>query len=137
MKCCFAVTTLDLAGSNRTVSCQLAAISSQMCILDSPGGFLTLDLALSGWLRKFHKRIGPFVLFAKPRCEAFLSALCIFGCLFVPFLFHFLRNTRFHVTEGTSKPRSYQSCPHASRWIPIRWSLVCFKKKKKACVVYG
>lgn len=62
LACCFAVTTLEWAGQSLTVNCQLAAISSQMCISDSPGGLLTLDLALIGWLRTFHKWTGPFML---------------------------------------------------------------------------
>lgn len=75
--CCFAVTSLDFAGQGLTVSCQLTAISSQTCILDSPGGLLTLDLELIGWLRKFPEWIGPFMLYTKLRCEAFLSVHCI------------------------------------------------------------
>ena len=41
------------------------------------GGLFTLDLALIGWLRKFHKLIEPFMFFTKPRCEAFSSLLIV------------------------------------------------------------
>lgn len=89
---------------------------TQTCILDHPGGSLTLDLELIGWLRKFHKRIAPFMHFTKPRCEAFKSLHCILWCLSVPFLFHFLQNTRLHVTGG----RQHQGCIRPIT-VHIRW----------------
>lgn len=95
---CFAVTGLDWASQSLTVNCQLAAMSSQVCILDSPGGLLTLDLALIGWLRKFHKRIEPFMLFTKPRCGAF-SFSALYSLVFICPLFSFT-SSKTHATWG-------------------------------------
>lgn len=120
IKCCFGVTTLDWASQSLTVNGQLAAMSSRLCILDSPGGLLTLDLALIGWLRKFHKWIGPFLLFTKPRCEAFLCVYCVLWCLSVPFLFHFLQNTPVHVTQGGVTTKAM---PEPSRCKPGEFTL--------------
>lgn len=108
-----------------------------MCILDSPGGLLTLDLALIGWLRKFHKWIGPFMLFTKPRCEAFLSVHCILWCLSVPFLFHFLQNTSccFMWLRGVTTKVGPELSPFKPGGLSLHRALHCFKKKKKGGVL--
>lgn len=131
LKGCFVVSTFNWANHSLTVNCQLAAMSCQMCILESSRGLLTLDLALIGWLRKFHKRIEPFMLFTKPQCEAFLSVHCILWCLSLPFLFHFLQNTRFMWLGGSIRTKVIPELPPGN----LLESFVLLKKKKRACVL--
>lgn len=132
----FCVTT---PGQSLSTSCQLAAINSQMCLLESPGGLITLDVAPINWLRKFHKRIWLFMVFFKPRCEAFLFVYCILWCLSFFLFFNFLHNT--HVTEGRHEQgltgaSLLGGISHYPRWwfekesnIIFRWARVrCFQE---------
>lgn len=52
----FCVTTLDCAGQCLSTNCQLAAINSQTCLLESPGGLRTLDVAPINWLREIPQK---------------------------------------------------------------------------------
>lgn len=115
-----------------TVNWQLAAMNSQKCTSDSPGGgLLTPDRALIDWLRKFHTRIGGLLCSSlSPTVWSFSFGafysqvfICLFSLSLPP------KNIRLNVTEGVSWPRLNKSNPHLSQgWVSLHRNLLWCEK---------
>lgn len=121
--CCFAVTSLDLAGQGLTVSCQLRAIRCQTCVLDSPGGLLTLDLELIGRLRKFPEWIGPFMLTISAGVKPFFLCIVFPDVYLSPFSFASSETHHFMWLGGRRKQGQTRASPIQPRWVLVTLNL--------------